>query len=49
MMLHNQDADMLLLDPTNRNAVYRMDLEYGKIVDEWRISDHIEVDKILPE
>ena len=49
MMLHNQDSDMLLLDPNNRKSVYRMDLEYGKVVDEWRISDSVEVDNIIPE
>lgn len=49
IMLHNQDSDMLLLDPANQNSVYRMDLEYGKIVDEWKISDAIQVSNILPE
>jgi hypothetical protein len=49
MMLHNQDSDMLLLDPSNRNAVMRMDLEYGKVVDEWKISDAVQVSNILPE
>lgn len=48
-MLHNQDSDMLLLDPTNPTSVYRMDLEYGKVVDEWKVSDTVEVDNILPE
>ncbi len=48
-MLHNQDSDMLLLDPANRSSVYRMDLEYGKVVDEWKVSDSLEVDNILPE
>lgn len=49
IMLHNQDSDMLLLDRTNRNSVYRMDLEYGKIVDDWKISDSVEVDNIIPD
>ena len=49
IMLHNQDSDMLLLDPSNKNSVFRMDLEYGKVVDEWRVSDAIDVDNILPE
>nr|ODO02222.1 cytoplasmic protein [Cryptococcus depauperatus CBS 7855] len=49
VMLHNQDADMLLLDPNNKNSVYRMDLEYGKVVDEWKVSDFVEVSNILPE
>ena len=48
-MLHNQDSDMLLLDPTNKNSVYRMDLEYGKVVDEWKVSDSVNVDNIIPD
>ena len=48
-MLHNQDADMLLLDDDHRNSVMRMDLEYGKVVDEWKVSDVVEVKNILPE
>ncbi|WWC71515.1 uncharacterized protein I206_105473 [Kwoniella pini CBS 10737] len=49
MMLHNQDGDMLLLDPSNQNSVYRMDLEYGKVVDEWKVSDSVEVNNIIPD
>jgi hypothetical protein len=26
-----------------------MDLEYGKIVDEWKVSDDLEVNNIIPE
>ncbi len=48
-MLHNQDTDMLLLNPADPNSVFRMDLEYGKIVDEWKVSDSVEVNNILPE
>lgn len=40
---------MLLLDPMQKNSVYRMDLEYGKIVDEWKVSDSVEVSNIIPE
>jgi hypothetical protein len=34
-MLHNQDSSMILMDANQRNRLYRMDLEYGKIIDEW--------------
>ncbi|WWD19114.1 hypothetical protein CI109_103572 [Kwoniella shandongensis] len=40
---------MLLLDPNNKSSVYRMDLEYGKVVDEWKVSDSIEVSNIIPD
>lgn len=49
VMLHNQDQNMLMLDPNHRNSVMRMDLEYGKVVDEWKVSDDISVDNILPD
>ncbi|OCF57212.1 cytoplasmic protein [Kwoniella mangroviensis CBS 10435] len=49
MMLHNQDGDMLLLDPSNQNSVYRMDLEYGKVVDEWKVSESVDVNNIIPD
>ncbi|GMK58006.1 hypothetical protein CspeluHIS016_0500380 [Cutaneotrichosporon spelunceum] len=49
IMLHNQDTDMLMLDPLQKNSVYRMDLEYGKIVDEWKVSDDVEVHNIIPD
>ena len=49
MLLHNQDSDMLLLDPTRKNSVFRMDLEYGKVVDEWKVSGTVEVNNIIPE
>jgi hypothetical protein len=49
MMLHNQDSDMLLLDPSNPNSVFRLDLEYGKVVDEWKVSENVAVSNILPE
>lgn len=49
MMLHNQDSNMLMLDPLNPNSIMRMDLEYGKVVDEWKVSDDVNVDNIIPE
>lgn len=48
MMLHNQDAQMVLMDPSNKNAVYNMDLEYGKIVDEWKVHDDVQVNNVVP-
>lgn len=49
IMLHNQDADMLMLDPGHKNSLFRMDLEYGKIVDEWKVSDSVTVENMIPE
>ncbi|ORX38466.1 cytoplasm protein, partial [Kockovaella imperatae] len=49
VMLHNQDTEMLLLDADHQHSVMRMDLEYGKIVDEWKVSDDVPVSNIIPE
>lgn len=48
IMLHDQDASMVLMDPANRHSLYRMDLEYGKVVDEWRVHDDVPVSNIVP-
>ncbi|PWZ03326.1 putative VID27-involved in vacuole import and degradation [Testicularia cyperi] len=48
MMLHNQDAQMVMMDPSNQHAVFNMDLEYGKIVDEWKVHDDVEVQNVVP-
>ena len=49
VMLHTEDTNMILQDEKNLNAVYRMDLEYGKIVDEWKVHDDIQVNTFAPE
>ncbi|KAL8881867.1 MAG: hypothetical protein Q9198_001018, partial [Flavoplaca austrocitrina] len=49
VMLHSEDTDMILQNEANPNALYRMDLEYGKVVDEWKIHDDIPVKTFAPE
>lgn len=49
VMLHAEDANMVLQDDANPNSLYRMDLEYGKVVDEWKIHDDIPVNTFAPE
>lgn len=49
VMLHAEDTSMILQDANNPNSVYRMDLEYGKIVDEWKVHDDITIDTFAPE
>jgi len=48
VMLHTEDRDMILQNEDNPNSLYRMDLEYGKIVDEWKIHDDIPVINFAP-
>ncbi|OQV00362.1 hypothetical protein CLAIMM_05869 [Cladophialophora immunda] len=49
VMLHQEDQNMVLQDPNNPNSLYRMDLEYGKVVDEWKVHDDIAVSGFAPE
>lgn len=49
VMLHAEDTNMVLQNENNPNSLFRMDLEYGKVVDEWKISDDIAVKSFGPE
>ena len=49
VMLHSEDTNMILQNKDNPNSLYRMDLEYGKVVDEWKIHDDIGVKSFAPD
>ncbi|KAK5124347.1 hypothetical protein LTR85_001564 [Meristemomyces frigidus] len=49
VMLHAADRDMILQSEHDPHSLYRMDLEYGKVVDEWKIHDDIPVNVFAPE
>jgi hypothetical protein len=49
VMLHAEDTNMILQNEANPNSLYRMDLEYGKIVDEWKVHDDIPINTFAPE
>ncbi|KAJ7682744.1 VID27 cytoplasmic protein-domain-containing protein [Mycena polygramma] len=49
VMLHDQDTKMILKNPGDPHSLYSMDLERGKIVEEWKVHDDITVDHIAPE
>ncbi|KAG7116478.1 Vacuolar import and degradation protein 27 like [Verticillium longisporum] len=49
VMLHNEDRNMILQHQTDPNKLYRMDLEYGKVVDEWNVHEDIPVVTFAPE
>lgn len=49
VMLHNEDRNMILQNETDPNKLYRMDLEYGKVVEEWNVHDDIPVVTFAPE
>ena len=48
VMLHMRDRDMILQNPDNPHALYQMDLESGKIVNEYKIHDDIPVKSFNP-
>ncbi|CAG8504879.1 10895_t:CDS:10 [Acaulospora colombiana] len=47
-MLHEEDSSIILLDPQDENSLFKMDLEYGKVVEEWKVHDIIPVSNIFP-
>ncbi|KMU72630.1 Vid27 family protein [Coccidioides immitis RMSCC 3703] len=49
VMLHAEDSNMILQNESEPNTLYRMDLEYGKVVDEWKVHDDIPVTNFAPE
>jgi len=49
VMLHAEDTNLILQNEKDPHSLYRMDLEYGKIVDEWKVHDDITVDTFTPE
>jgi tRNA (guanine9-N1)-methyltransferase len=49
VMLHAEDSNMILQNGDDPNSLYRMDLEYGKVVDEWKVHDDIPVATFAPE
>lgn len=48
VMLHENDRNMILSNDNDPNSLYRMDLEYGKVVDEWKVHDDIPVKTFAP-
>lgn len=49
VMLHAEDRNMILQNENDPNSVYRMDLETGKVVDEWKVHDDIPITTFAPE
>ena len=40
-MLHQEDSSMILLDPKDNHRAYKMDLERGAVVEEWKAHDDV--------
>ncbi|KAK9470187.1 VID27 cytoplasmic protein-domain-containing protein [Dipodascopsis tothii] len=48
VMLHAEDSSMILQNAADPHSLYRMDLEYGKVVDEWKVHDDVAVEAFTP-
>lgn len=48
MMLHNQESSMLLQNPDAPNSLFNLDIETGKIVEEWKVHDDVLIDHMAP-
>ncbi|RPA72842.1 VID27-domain-containing protein [Ascobolus immersus RN42] len=49
VMLHQQDSNMIMQREGDPHTLYKMDLEYGKVVDEWKVHDDIPVHTFTPD
>jgi hypothetical protein len=49
MMLHDQDTTMIIMDPNEKHSLFKMDIERGKIVEEWKVDDNVPVLHMAPE
>jgi hypothetical protein len=47
-MLHQQDSQLLMLDAKKPDKVFQMDLETGKVVEEWKASESFDISSIAP-
>lgn len=52
MMLHEEDRAMVLMNADDPGRLYKMDLEYGKVVEDWQVNPEgvtTEITAILPD
>lgn len=48
VMLHCQDSSLLMQDSQDLNKLFRMDLEYGKVIDEYQVDEFTKVNAFGP-
>lgn len=48
-MLHEQDASLLLHSADDPSSLYRMDLEVGKVVEDWKVREDLSLKAFGPE
>ncbi|CAH7671216.1 VID27 cytoplasmic protein-domain-containing protein, partial [Phakopsora pachyrhizi] len=48
VMLHKQDSLIVLQDPVNKSSLYCLDLQVGKVVEEWKVGKGDGISNIFP-
>jgi hypothetical protein len=48
-MLHDQDTKMVVMDKDSPHSLFQLDIERGKIIEEWNVNENIPVRHIAPE
>ncbi|KAE8239586.1 hypothetical protein A4X13_0g8132, partial [Tilletia indica] len=48
VMLHDNDRALVMMNPDNPNSLFKMDLEVGKVVEEWKVSDDVQIRNAVP-
>ncbi|KGG51833.1 hypothetical protein DI09_265p10, partial [Mitosporidium daphniae] len=49
LMLHDNDSSLILMRPNDEHSLYKMDLERGEVVEEWKIDADATVTNIVPD
>ncbi|KAJ3559138.1 hypothetical protein NP233_g11340 [Leucocoprinus birnbaumii] len=49
VMLHDQDTKMILMNPADSSSLFNLDIERGKVVEEWKVHEDIPVLNIAPD
>ena len=39
VMVQKEDSSLIMMKPNDDHTLYKMDLEYGKVVDEWKVDE----------
>ena len=37
--LHKEDSSLIMMKPNDDHTLYKIDLEYEKVVDEWKVDE----------
>ncbi|TPX54931.1 hypothetical protein PhCBS80983_g05678 [Powellomyces hirtus] len=49
VMLHQQDSALIMMKPGEEHKLFKMDLEAGKVVEEWTVDENRKLEEIVPD